>query len=401
MRYRSRAVVLVAGLFGPWLAMAPATADDLLGVGVGGSVFGGAVTDAPDDRSEDDKGEKRDKRAKSKKGLQPGELKRAEVVKAGWWWLVNEPPPETGLLAGPQPVSPNTPQGTFPVASIAGDPEKVSAIEVRLKADTGAPVKDFTMVLRESAQPQATLNADAATILACPVTELFWADGNAAAWKNRPAYDCADGVPGKRSEDGLWSFDLTDLAAGWLTEGSTDSTSVVLVEDVEAPESFQVSFDGPRLEGIGLLLKAGPAPETPTDEEDDGDGTGGTGGSTGSSGGGSTSGGSSGGSLGGTSMPPSTPGGGAEPASGDAVPAADDTGSEAGQVALQPVASPSWYSGLPKATYLMLPLVLALAYLVMLALGPDARPVPATGRHGVSRALDRLRQAGRRVGAGR
>ena len=44
---------------------------------------------------------------------------------------------------------------------------------------------------------------------------------------------------------------------------------------------------------------------------------------------------------------------------------------------------------------------LGLAYLIMLALGPDGRPVPATGRHGVSRALDRLRQAGGNLRAGR
>ena len=394
MRWQTGAVALLAGLFAPWLALAPAVADDPLGVGVGGTGSDGATTGAEArGDAKRDKGDRGDKR--KKKGLQPGQLKRAEVVKAGWWWAVNEPPPDTGLVAAPQPVAPTVPQGTFPVGTVAGDPEKVSAIEVRLEAETGSPVKDFTMVLRESAAPGASANAENAKLLACPVTELFWADGQAAAWKNRPSFDCATGVPGKRSDDGVWSFDLTDLAATWLTEGNTDSRSVVLVEDVEAPESFQVSFEGPRLEGVGLSLKAGPPPpEAPVSS--------GAGGSASSSGGGGVAGSggsaSSGGLAGGA---PVTSPGSSAPTAGDAVPTADTGGGEAGQVALQPVAAPSWYSGLPKASYVLLPLALALAYLIMVSLGPDARPVPVTGRHGVSKALDRLREAGRRVGVRR
>ena len=56
--------------------------------------------------------------------------------------------------------------------------------------------------------------------------------------------------------------------------------------------------------------------------------------------------------------------------------------------------TPAWYTGIPKPAFLMAPLALGLAYLIMLALGPDGRPAPTTGRHGVSRALDRLRQTG-------
>jgi hypothetical protein len=58
-----------------------------------------------------------------------------------------------------------------------------------------------------------------------------------------------------------------------------------------------------------------------------------------------------------------------------------------------PVA-PVWYSGIPTGGYLLLPLVLGLAYLLMLALGPDAQPVSGPDRHGVARALERLRTTG-------
>ena len=65
-----------------------------------------------------------------------------------------------------------------------------------------------------------------------------------------------------------------------------------------------------------------------------------------------------------------------------------------------PAVVPSWYSGMPKAAFLLVPFALGLAYLAMLALGPDAQPTTTTSRHGVSRALDRLRQAGTQALAG-
>ena len=204
------------------------------------------------------------------KSPDPGDKRGAKVVKAGWWWLANEPPPETGLLAAPQPPAPTTPKGSIPVGAAGGDPEKVSAIEVRLKAATGSTVRSFRMVLRESDEPGANANAESAKVLACPVTELFWADGSAAAWKDQPTYDCKDAAAkGKRTKKGLWRFDLTDIAAGWLEEGNTDSRSVVLVEDVDAPESFQLALEGPKDKGVGLALKATPPVSTGDDERAD------------------------------------------------------------------------------------------------------------------------------------
>ena len=333
----------------------------------------------------------------------PGDKRGAKVLKSGWWWVANEPPPETGLLAAPQAPTPTTPKGSIPVGAVGGDPEKVSAIEVRLKAETGSQVRSFRMVLRESDEPGANANAEAAKIVACPVTELFWADGAAAAWKDQPTYDCQEAsAQGKRTKKGLWRFDLTQIAAGWLTEGNTNSRSVVLVEDVEAPESFQVAFEGPKDKGVGLALKATPPPPG---SDDDGalpdtttGGSGGSGaGSTGGSGGSSLGSAGGGGGLGAPAPAPvdeaTAPDSGPPAAGGDEAPAALDVAPRA--------ANPAWHTGIPRPAYLMAPLALGLAYLIMLALGPDGRPVPATGRHGVSRALDRLRQAGGTLRAGR
>ncbi len=183
----------------------------------------------------------------------PGETIKASVVKTGWWWLANEPPPETGVLAAPSAPTPTTPKGSLPVGAAAGDPERISAIEVRLKAAPGSTVRSFEMVLRESGEPAANANAEQATVVACPVTEVFWADGTAAAWKNRPDYDCSLATAkGARDAKGLWRFDLTSFAETWLTEGNADSRSVVLVEKVPAPEGFQVAFDGVKADGVGL-----------------------------------------------------------------------------------------------------------------------------------------------------
>jgi hypothetical protein len=86
---------------------------------------------------------------------------------------------------------------------------------------------------------------------------------------------------------------------------------------------------------------------------------------------------------------------GADQPSPEAAPATDQ--------AVQPVSSPQlpWHAGLGKPVFLLLPLVLALAYLLMLANGPAAQPTGVTGRRGVSRALDRMRQAGAQVPVGR
>lgn len=391
--WQASAVAVLFGLVAPWSALAPAAAADKAdradradressrADGTDRGVKAGKVADRAG----------RNGKARKDRKLAPGEMRRVEVVKAGWWWSLNEPPPETGLIAAPQPPSPTVPKGSMPVGAVGGDPEKVAAIELRLAAEEGSTVKSLEMVLQESAEPGANMNAEAARILACPVTELFWADGAGAAWKAQPAYDCTTKAVGERDEEGLWRFDLTEIAAGWLEVGSTESASVVLVEDVEAPESFEVAFTGAKDDGVGLALAATPpAGEDDTDDDDTDDGTSG---STGAGLGGGSTGGSSGGSLGGG-------GGSLAPADDGAAPEAGapatDAAEPATEAAVVPVSSPpTWYSGIPRAGLLLVPLALGLGYLIMLALGPDARPVPTTGRHGVSRALDRLRQAGR------
>lgn len=342
------------------------------------------------------KGEKDDEATSTSRG--------GEVLKAGWWWVANQPPAETGVVAFPQQSPPNVPAGHLPVAASAGEPDKITAVELKLDASPGDSVSAAKVVLAESTAPGANVNAEAAKIIACPVTDGFWADGTAARWDAKPAFDCdVAQAAGERDDDGRWTFDLTGVAATWLAEGATGSPSFALVEAVDAPESFQVTF-APVADG-GLVYKGKylKAPKVPTGT---GGGLGGagttggggplagdTGGGFGSSGGGTGS--LSTGSLDATSSPPPAESVGVEGVAETTDPVTAQPALAAAPAAVQP-----WYSGLPKASLLLLPFALGLAYLAMLALGPDAQPTVSTSRHGVSRALDRLRQAGTHALAG-
>ncbi len=336
-------------------------------------------------------------------GVKPGTQSGAKVVKTGWWWAANDPAVDPGVAAPPQPPSPNVPKDALPVAATAGDPDKISAIELAISARPGSFVESAVLVLRESADPKANVNRDGAGVVACPVTEAFWPDGAAAAWKSRPGYDCDLGqAAGVRDESGVWTFDLTAIAALWSADARSASTSIVLVEAVDAPVSFQVAYDGPAEKGIGLKVVTSSAPPAGTPIGGSAAGT-----PPPAPPAAAGSGGGFGAASGGAGLSPGI-GAAAPPAD---LPAGDVTTAEAAAAApaaaaeTTPVAAPAsvtpWYSGIPAGGWALLLFALGLAYLAMLALGPDAQPAVGTGsRNGVSRALDRLRRAKSQV-AGR
>lgn len=326
-------------------------------------------------------------------GVRPGTAEGAELVKTGWWWAANETPLDATVVAPPQPSPPNVPKGALPVSAAGGEPEKYSALEFELEGEPGGYVESAVLVLRENGDPGATANAEGAKVLACPVTEKFWADGAAAAWKSRPSYDCdLASAEGKRdAKTGLWKFDLTSVASLWVAKGHTGSTAVALVEGAEAPESFQVSFDGPKAKGVGFAFEVGDAPAAAAFPL-----TGAGGGAASSSGGagsalsgplGASSSGSAGPLAGTAEVAPVAPAGDVPVGEASTAPAAT---AQTAPVSA-PVAMPAWYSGIPPVGYALAVLALGLAYLVMLALGPDAQPAAGPTQHGVGRALERLR----------
>jgi hypothetical protein len=335
--------------------------------------------------------------------VEPGTLQGGEVAQTGWWNAVNEPPPDNPALPPPPPPAPDAPAGTLPVTVLRGEPSKISAIEFGLEGDLGSTVDGVELALKETAEPALTANAEGALITACKVIESYWVGGENNPWKNKPAYDCEAGsAKGVRDTKGVWRFDVTSLATDWLATDRTGSPSVVLVGEQTGPNgepmNFQVVFEGVKTKGIGLAASTTPptdpgdddpgssTPTDPTDspsdpvDETDPAGNLGNDADLGDLG-----------SL--TETDPAPLDEGAPdltPVAADGETPTADAGAPAGPVSatIRP-----WYDGLLKPAILLLPLILGLAYMAMVAMGPDAQPDSAAGHRGVSKALDRLRVA--------
>lgn len=338
--------------------------------------------------------------------VDPGSLKGGSIAQTGWWNVANEPPPDNPVAPPPPPPAPDVPAGTLPVSVVAGEVQRISAVEVSLDGATGASVDKLELALRETTQRALAANADGAIIEACPVTESFWVGGENNPWKNRPEHDCEGGkATGVRDAKGVWRFDLTSLASQWLAEDFTGSRSVVLIgavaDETDAPLNFQVVFDGAQTKGIGLLAKTtAPAKSggTSGDSGDDADG----GGTTATPGLGSTGGGlgetsSGGGDIG--SLDAGVGAAGADLGAIDAGAAPESAAAATPQVAsgqVMPVSAgvAPWYDGVIKPALFLVPVTLGLAYLAMVAMGSTAQPTGMSNRRGVSRALDKLRLAG-------
>ncbi len=351
------------------------------------------------------------------KGPKPGAFKGGSLIQDGWWARTNEPPPETGVLQPPGVPALAAPEGNLLVALINGDPERIAALEFGLKGDDDSIVTEVLLVMAESEERGANVNADQAALQACPVTEPSWVGVDNGAWKTAPLYDCEAGVaPGVRDDKGVWTFDLTALAAGWVSSDRVDSPAVVLVgappiDPAQGSPSFQVAFDGES--GIGLAAKVTSLPPEDLDGDSEPDSGGSTdegapaaGGTDTSSGGsGSFGGGGTGGAISGGgpldtgssgSLPPpdssGVPGAGSEELPEASGGFTAETGSNGGSQALSAaLAPPPWYSGLGVRSVALAVVALLLAYLVMLAMGGAAQPVVGTRRRGVGRALERLR----------
>lgn len=334
--------------------------------------------------------------------VEPGSFEGAAVEQTGWWSRLNEEPPETGLVAAPALPAPDVPEGALPVTVAGGERVRVSAVGISVEGETGGTVDELVLVLRESDAPNAALNADGAVVRACQVTTSFWVPSTNGKWARVPAHDCdAGAVEGVRDPDtGTWVFDLTSLASGWLAEDFTGSRAVLLeavtTDASGAPAESQVMYDA--VKGIGLLASTSPGiDDTTTGEDTTGESGGGLGATGGGSGSGSGGFGASGGTGAGSSSLPAGGGDSALPepsaaTSGDVPAAAAEADPAFAPVAAAPR---PWYGGLGSSAVLLTALALGMAYLTMLAMGPDAQPVPATTtRRGVSRALDRMRAVG-------
>jgi hypothetical protein len=344
------------------------------------------------------------------KDPKPGTLRGGSLVQDGWWSRTNEPPPETGVLQPPDIPALGAPKDTLPVTLVNGEPERVAALEFRLKGGADTIVTRVVLTMAESDEAGANVNSDLASVQACPVTEPFWVGAENGPWGTRPDYDCDAGVaPGVRGKKGVWTFDVTSLASAWTSSDRENSPAVVLVgapplDPTQGSSSFQVAFDAKK--GIGLAAKVtsfpddgsdGPGTETSPDGEAP---VGGTAGSAGDGAGGGTGSGSAGGGapLGSTDLDPlpapdsSGVSGGRRDASPPiATEGAPTSNTASPQALVSASAAQPWYAGLGVRSVALVAVALMLAYLVMIAMGGAGQPVVGGRRRGVGRALERLR----------
>lgn len=311
--------------------------------------------------------------------LTGGGASTATLSRDGWW----EPKPSLSTV----------PANAIAVGAQGGNDTKIAAIGMDIFVADDEELVGLTLTLKEATGPGANFPPiteqsqsqpqSAVVIVACPITSIWVPEDGGDKAVNPPVADCdmarGDGV--RNHAAGTWSFDLTFLAELWIND-TIDQNGILLIERVGPPMSFQVSFEDLSTGSPALDLDTFPITDEPeddfTEEEFEEFISGGTdSGSTDDnffSAIGSTVTGTSDTPFGITDTPPTT---------APAQPEAERRN--------QPVANRRPTKGtLPLGTLALIPLVLGLALLSGVILGPAGDP--ATVRHregGLSRALAR------------
>ena len=179
---------------------------------------------------------------------QQDEAPAAILSQEGWWNRLQGPQesepstPLRGVLAPVPPPANTVPPNTLAVGAAGGDPDKVAAIGIVLEGPIDGFVDRLVLTLVEADENGANLNEGQAAVSACPI-DGFWGTAYNGDWRDRPTCDDSQAVAGERADDGTWTFDLALVGQGWL-DGTLSQLGILLVESVEAPQSFQLSFNG-------------------------------------------------------------------------------------------------------------------------------------------------------------
>src|SRR5688572_11418350 len=108
----------------------------------------------------------------------------ATVDRFGWWHQKNVAT-ETPAAIVTLPPPPGVPAGTLAVGAINGDQDRIAALGIAPDATAGDIPTRFTLKLTEAEAPAVQANAEAAAVVACPITE-FWVPVENGQWANRP-----------------------------------------------------------------------------------------------------------------------------------------------------------------------------------------------------------------------
>lgn len=308
----------------------------------------------------------------------------ATVDKVGWWHERNVAT-STPASRVTVPPPPGVPAGTLAVGAFNGEPDKIAAVGILPEATVGDTITSFTLTIKEAGAPAGGYNSAAAKIVACPIT-AFWVGGDNGTWDSRPTYDCnLAKAPGVRADDGTWTFDLQAVGDVWVDPaGTVAADGVVLLEEVDSPESFQTVFATSGDGALVVSLAYEPGTGTSDDPlfEDDGS----FGGDTGSFDDGSFD------SGGGFDVP--TIGSGDIPVGGlptPDVPTPTPGATPQDEAPPRPTTiawrSPNVLGNMPGGVLVLLPAFLVLLGLLSYSLGPAGEPAVAARQRGVSRAL--------------
>lgn len=218
-------------------------------------------------------------------GAERDELQFTYGVDSSSWYWERQLDEELSLADASQRVSLPNPQApeTLPVAVELGEPTKLSALRFDLPergVPEGSTVTEFVLTIVEGTSPGdtvPTINPAAHELQACRA-EAAWSPSEADLWDAQP--ESGECVTGERSELELdddsggggdvgeldreqlaasWSFDLSELAAGW-GEDTFDNHGVVftpaVIDEPGPADTWQVN----------LLLPQRNDPNTPADE---------------------------------------------------------------------------------------------------------------------------------------
>lgn len=153
----------------------------------------------------------------------------------------------------PNPQRPDT----LPVAVYQGEHERMSAIYFNLTergVTTGSEIQKLTFSIQESADRNEwpSVNADAAVIQACQITEFWGGADEAQVWKERPGFGesgCVEGKRDTKTDPPTWTFDLTRLSQDWGEDPFAGNYGVMLLavlpQDAGPSTSWQVNLKVP------------------------------------------------------------------------------------------------------------------------------------------------------------
>lgn len=202
-------------------------------------------------------------------GAQTATQSGASIDQTGWWSRTNAVPstPAPGVTLPPvtAPPPPGVPAGTMASGATGGQTDKIAAVGIVPGTLSGTVERATLSVPEAKSGTQVNNPGPDAAILACPITQ-FWVGASNGQWTNLPPFDCTLAkAAGTRGPDGTWTWDITSIAAVWLTPGGPSANGVALVPDVPAASAstFQVVLTANPAD-IGVDLSATPTTRTTT-----------------------------------------------------------------------------------------------------------------------------------------